>query len=53
MNRAGCPAGLLARGARNEREPQLTARLPDHELGMAFIRDPDDNLIGLLSEVRP
>ena len=32
-------------------EPQLTARLQDHELWMAFIRDPDANLIGIMAEV--
>jgi methylmalonyl-CoA/ethylmalonyl-CoA epimerase len=33
-------------------EPHLIARLPDHELWMAFFRDPDGNLMGLMSEVR-
>jgi predicted enzyme related to lactoylglutathione lyase len=28
-------------------------RLPDHELWMAFFRDPDRNLLALMSEVRP
>ena len=50
---AGTHAAVVARGAKNERAPQLTARMPDHELWMAFVRDPDDNLIGLMSEVRP
>lgn len=45
-------AEIVARGAKNERAPQLTARLPDHELWIAFVRDMDDNLIGLMSEVR-
>ncbi|ACB74614.1 VOC family protein [Opitutus terrae] len=45
-------AAVVARGARSEREPQLTARMPDHELWISFVRDPDDNLIGLMSEVR-
>jgi methylmalonyl-CoA/ethylmalonyl-CoA epimerase len=26
--------------------------MPDHELWMAFFRDPDDNLFALMSEVR-
>lgn len=43
---------IVERGAQNEREPQLTARMPDHELWIGFVRDPDDNLIGLMSEVR-
>lgn len=45
-------AQVLARGAKNERDPQLTAKLPDHELWIGFVRDPEDNLIGLMSEVR-
>jgi methylmalonyl-CoA/ethylmalonyl-CoA epimerase len=43
---------LLARGATGERAPQLTAKLPDHELWMAFVRDPDGNLVGLMEERR-
>lgn len=33
------------------REPQLTAKMPDHELWQGFIRDPDDNLIGIMAEL--
>jgi catechol 2,3-dioxygenase-like lactoylglutathione lyase family enzyme len=43
---------LIAKGARPEREPQLTARLPDHELWIGFVRDPDGNLVGLMEERR-
>ena len=43
---------VVSRGARPERPPALTARMPDHELWMAFVRDPDGNLVGLMSEVR-
>lgn len=43
-------AAVLARGAANERGPQLTARMPDHELWTAFVRDPDGNLVGLMEE---
>lgn len=31
-------------------EPHLTAPMPDHDLWMAFIRDPDGHLIGLMME---
>ena len=48
----GAHAAIVARGAANERAPQLTAKMPDHELWMAFIRDPDGNLIGLMEERR-
>lgn len=39
---------LLARGAADERPPQLTAKMPDHDLWIGFVRDPDGNLIGLM-----
>lgn len=45
-------AAVVARGARNERPPQLTAKMPDHELWIGFVRDPDDNLVGLMEEKR-
>src|SRR5687767_12335173 len=45
-------AAILGRGAKNERDPGMIAKMPDHELWMAFVRDPDDNLVGLMSEVR-
>lgn len=45
-------AAIVARGAVNERAPQLTARMPDHELWIGFVRDSDGNLVGLMSEVR-
>jgi methylmalonyl-CoA/ethylmalonyl-CoA epimerase len=34
-----------------EGEPHIIARMPDHELWMAFFRDPDRNLLALMSEV--
>ena len=46
-------ASICERGAKTEREPELTARMPDHELWLAFVRDPDDNLVGLMEERRP
>lgn len=44
---------LSARGVVFEKKPHLLAKLPDHELWMAFFRDPDGNLLSLMSEVRP
>jgi catechol 2,3-dioxygenase-like lactoylglutathione lyase family enzyme len=35
-----------------EGEPHRIARMPDHELWMAFFRDPDHNLLALMSEQR-
>jgi predicted enzyme related to lactoylglutathione lyase len=46
-------AAMVARGARRERPPQLTAKMPDHELWIGFLRDPDGNLVGLMEEKRP
>ena len=45
-------AAVIARGARNERDPQLAAKMPDHELWTGFLRDPDGNLVGLMEEKR-
>jgi catechol 2,3-dioxygenase-like lactoylglutathione lyase family enzyme len=45
-------AALLNRGAVGEREPQATAELSDHTLWLAFLRDPDGNLVGLMEERR-
>jgi predicted enzyme related to lactoylglutathione lyase len=45
-------ASIVARGATNERTPQLAAKMPDHELWLGFVRDPDGNLIGLMEERR-
>lgn len=41
---------LQGRGVVFEREPHLVARLADHDLWMAFFRDPDRNLMALMSE---
>jgi methylmalonyl-CoA/ethylmalonyl-CoA epimerase len=45
-------ATLSKRGVKFEAKPHLIARMPDHELWMAFFRDPDENLVALMSEVR-
>ena len=45
-------AAVVARGATPERAPALTAKLPGHDLWIGFVRDPDGNLVGLMSEVR-
>ncbi len=44
---------LLSRGVRFEGKPHLIAKLPDHDLWMAFFRDMENNLLALMSEVRP
>lgn len=43
-------AALVERGATNERVPELTAKMPDHDLWIGFVRDPDGNVVGLMEE---
>lgn len=43
---------LTERGVDFVRDPHLLARMPDHELWMAFLRDPSGNMLALMSEVR-
>ena len=43
---------LATRGVIFESEPHMVARMPDHELWMAFFRDPDRNLLALMCEKR-
>jgi methylmalonyl-CoA/ethylmalonyl-CoA epimerase len=45
-------ARLSGSAVRFDREPHLIARMPDHELWMAFFRDPEGNVLALMSEVR-
>jgi methylmalonyl-CoA/ethylmalonyl-CoA epimerase len=35
-----------------EQEPHLVARMPDHDLWIAFFRDPDQNMLALMCEMR-
>jgi methylmalonyl-CoA/ethylmalonyl-CoA epimerase len=43
---------LRARGVAFTDEPHLIAKMPDHELWMTFFKDPDGNVLALMSEVR-
>jgi methylmalonyl-CoA/ethylmalonyl-CoA epimerase len=43
---------LASRGLTFEAEPHRVAKMPDHELWMAFFRDPDRNLLALMCEKR-
>ena len=45
-------AALTARGVAFEQKPHLVAKMPDHDLWMAFFRDPDENLLAVMCEVR-
>jgi len=44
---------LVERGVRFHEPPHVAARLPDHELWLAFFRDTEKNVLALMSEVRP
>jgi methylmalonyl-CoA/ethylmalonyl-CoA epimerase len=41
---------LKSRGVAFDQEPHLVAKMPDHELWMAFFRDPDGNVLALMCE---
>jgi methylmalonyl-CoA/ethylmalonyl-CoA epimerase len=43
---------LTLRGVDFEDKPHVIAKMPDHDLWMTFFRDPDQNLLALMSEVR-
>ncbi len=45
-------ATLRDRGAELLREPHFLAKMPDHDLWMAFFKDPEGNTLALMSEVR-
>ncbi|OGU02275.1 MAG: glyoxalase [Gemmatimonadetes bacterium RBG_16_66_8] len=44
---------LKRRGVAFITAPHLVARMPDHELWLADFRDSEDNILALMSEVRP
>jgi methylmalonyl-CoA/ethylmalonyl-CoA epimerase len=46
-------ASLQAQGVTFLQPPHLVAKMPDHELWMAFLKDPEENTLALMSEVRP
>ena len=44
---------LKARDVEFVDEPHLIAKMPDHDLWMVFLRDTEDNMLGLMCEQRP
>ncbi|HTU40290.1 MAG TPA: VOC family protein [Candidatus Aquilonibacter sp.] len=44
-------AKLKENGVRFEEEPHLIAKMPTHDLWMAFFRDSEENLMALMSEI--
>ena len=43
---------LVERGVTFHEPPHVAARLPDHDLWLAFFRDTEKNVLALMSEVR-
>jgi methylmalonyl-CoA/ethylmalonyl-CoA epimerase len=48
----GAHAALQAKGITFQEGPKLIARMPDHELWMAFFQDPDGHQLALMHEKR-
>jgi methylmalonyl-CoA/ethylmalonyl-CoA epimerase len=44
--------GLARRGATFTSPPHFVAKLPDHDLWLAFLQDTEGNVLALMSEVR-
>ncbi len=44
-------ASLSAQGVEFVQQPHLVAKMPGYDLWMAFLKDPDGNVLGLMSEV--
>jgi methylmalonyl-CoA/ethylmalonyl-CoA epimerase len=44
---------LTSRGVAFVATPHAIAKMPEYELWMAFFRDSEGNMVGLMSEVRP
>ena len=44
-------ASLSAQGVEFVQQPHLVARMPGYDLWMAFLKDPDGNVLGLMSEI--
>ena len=48
----GAASDMRERGVQFEAPPRMIAKMPDHDLWMAFLRDTEGNLLALMSEVR-
>jgi methylmalonyl-CoA/ethylmalonyl-CoA epimerase len=44
-------AAVRERGVAFIDEPHLIARMPDHDLWMVFLKDPFDNVLGIMCEL--
>lgn len=48
----GQTTALHAQGVEVINEPELIAKMPDHDLWMSFFKDPEGNTLALMEEVR-
>jgi methylmalonyl-CoA/ethylmalonyl-CoA epimerase len=48
----GAAEAMIAKGAKFDAPPHLIAKMPDHDLWMAFLHDSEGNLLALMSEVK-
>ena len=49
---AAAYAAIVERGAKAETEPHFLVKMPDHDLWLAAVRDPEGNVIELMEEKR-
>jgi len=42
---------MIERGVNFTKPPHMAVKMADHELWIGFLRDPDENLIGIMEEV--
>jgi methylmalonyl-CoA/ethylmalonyl-CoA epimerase len=47
----GTAKSMLERGVKFTKAPHMAVQMADHELWIGFLRDPDENLIGIMEEV--
>lgn len=45
-------AALTQRGVTFIDKPHLIAKMPDHDLWMVFLKDTEDNTVGIMCEIR-
>jgi predicted enzyme related to lactoylglutathione lyase len=49
---AAAHAAIVARGAKPASEPRLVAKMPEYELWLSGVRDPEGNIVELMSEIK-
>jgi predicted enzyme related to lactoylglutathione lyase len=49
---AASHAAIVERGAKIESKPRMIVKMPDYDLWLASVRDPEGNVVELMSEVR-